>query len=168
MAISQILHWSKPYLQKFFLLLWGLLLAMIASACVLPSAGTQPFSPLNPGTTAALAGKRWTIVEVTLRNELIPIEAIKPIEVWFDPVGALNFSSAQCTGGAYLILFSDENHYTLSRGDISAVGCTALREQQMARMLEALKATTAYAIRGNQLRLTGSAIQIVLEIAQSH
>ena len=168
MTIQSSIHYNNSYPRRTWPVLLLMLVAMMATACIMPSAVTQTFSPLNPGITSRLVGKRWEMVEVTFRNESIPIDEIKPVEIWFDQAGTMNFNSAKCTAGAYLIFFADERHYQLARGDVSAVGCKELPDRQMARMLEVLKATTAYEIRENQLFLTGADVRILLEIANTH
>jgi hypothetical protein len=148
-------------MSRCYSLFW--IVVIIASACVAGSEVTQSFSPLPPGTTARLSGNRWVVVELTLQGEAIPFDALTPLYIWFDPAGALNFSSPHCAGGAFLIFFEDEHHYRLGRGGFAAVDCGEVRNRQRSRVIDALRATTSYELHDRQLWLTGENAHMILE-----
>ncbi|MCE7979773.1 MAG: hypothetical protein DYG89_01160 [Caldilinea sp. CFX5] len=146
--------------------LFCLLMAMmiITNACVAGSTVTQSPSPLSPDFELLLTGKRWLIDEVTFRNEPTQLDILQPFELWFDQAGTLNFSSATCAGGAFLIFFENEHRYRLTKGEVAPQDCGELRNKQFARVLDALKITTQYEIQDNQLLLAGDDVRIVLSI----
>lgn len=149
--------------------LFCLLMAVmiIANACVAGSAVTQSPSPLSPDFELLLIGKRWLMDEITFRNQPIQLDVLQPFELWFDQAGTLNFSSATCAGGAFLIFFQNERQYRLTKGEVAPQDCGELRNKQFDRVTDAIAATTEYEMQDDHLLLLGDDTRIVLNISNA-
>lgn len=168
MTVNMGICCTKSHLWRSLLIFaWLGVLIMISGACVAGSEVTQSFSPLPPSTTSLLSGNRWEVVEITVQGEPLQFDALKPLYFWFEPAGALNYSSPHCAGGGFLIFFENERRYKLGRGEVAAVDCGEPRQKQMGDVVDALRATTMYEPRDDQLLLTGENVRIVSKIDNS-
>jgi len=157
--------WSTPGTQWFAC--WWLAVMLITTACVPPGSSTagQPSSPLPPATYS-LAANRWRLVEIRYRGSTLQFDALQPVHVVFGLEGNLGITTTNCNGGGYRIFFKSRYHYILTDGATTAMNCGELADAQYTRLIEAVKATTAYQMQDDQVLLTGDDVRIVLALDQ--
>ncbi len=161
--------------QSRFLAISYVIMLLIASSCTVTPvpASNSPVqieseSPLIPGINTFLIENRWRLIEITYRSVAVEFEAIQPIYLTFTADGQLIKETTDCNSGGYYIIASSERKYHLEPGTGTAQDCGEAGNQQYDRITEAIAATTAYEIEGNQLFLTGDDVRIILEVDNVH
>lgn len=116
------------------------------------------------GENVALVENTWRLVQITHRGEVIEFEAIAPITFSFGREGYFGFRTTDCNAVGYEVVTKSEQRYRLIPRSSTAIYCGELGQSQIERVSEAVEATNAYKIQGNQLLLTGNNVQLLLEI----